>query len=369
MQDTSDETRATRPGPCPRCCANCRYAMPMGHRDETLLVCPCRPDRPGRFTVVEPEEGCREFRERILPEPKADEGTRLIPLVNMDGLCAMVDPADYEWLSQYTWRATSAGHAVYACTHCAGRLCFMHRMIMNPPEGMTVDHKNRCGLDNHRINLRNATQRQNCANRTRAPGVSGYRGVTRCGSKWKAQITGRHGPLRLGLFDDPVEAARAWDRKAIELRGEFARLNFPEEHRVRYVDMQGRITACSGAVARLQCTRRRPAALPSADCVCCCHAEQNDGATAGGAGCPFFAFSGFFRRSPLVRGDAGRRCLACPRPQTTNGRYALTGTLQTGLANAGAPSHAQGTVHAAWQWFPLWARGPPHLPRGPTISG
>ncbi len=32
----------------------------------------------------------------------------------------------------------------------------------------------------------------------------------------------------LGLFDDEIEAALAWDAKAKELRGEFAYLNFPD---------------------------------------------------------------------------------------------------------------------------------------------
>jgi len=34
--------------------------------------------------------------------------------------------------------------------------------------------------------------------------------------------------FNLGLFDDDVEAAKARDRKAYELEGEFAYLNFPD---------------------------------------------------------------------------------------------------------------------------------------------
>ena len=35
--------------------------------------------------------------------------------------------------------------------------------------------------------------------------------------------------IYLGLFDDEAEAAKARDRKAYELAGEFAYLNFPDE--------------------------------------------------------------------------------------------------------------------------------------------
>ncbi len=260
---TGHEPPATPPAPCSRCCANCRFALPVEHKDETLLLCPCRGDRCGRFTVVEPQGGCREFQPRVLARQKEDETTRLIPLVNADGWYAMVDPADYEWLSQYTWRAICTGNTFYACTRCRGKRCLMHRMLMNPPAGMEVDHKNRNGLDNHRINLRNCTRRENSCNRRCAVGVSGYRGVRPCGDKWQACIRHRRKVIPLGLFDDPVEAARVRDRKAIELHGEFACLNFPQEARGRIVGLGGTIRARSGARARLRCVTRGPSQAPA----------------------------------------------------------------------------------------------------------
>ena len=47
--------------------------------------------------------------------------------------------------------------------------------------------------------------------------------------KWLAYVTLNGKLYRAGRFEDKVEAARARDRKAIELHGEFAKLNFPIE--------------------------------------------------------------------------------------------------------------------------------------------
>ena len=58
-----------------------------------------------------------------------------------------------------------------------------------------------------------------------------YVDVYRKGNKWRAGITCRGHHYFLGLFDDPVEAAKARDRKAYELHGPYAYLNFPEEFR------------------------------------------------------------------------------------------------------------------------------------------
>ena len=86
-------------------------------------------------------------------------------------------------------------------------------------------------LDNRRANLRLCTLAENMRNRRGNLGRDLPKGVTwqpHC-NKYKASIGCDGAPKHIGYYDDPIEAARAYDRKAIELFGEFARLNFPQE--------------------------------------------------------------------------------------------------------------------------------------------
>ncbi len=95
-----------------------------------------------------------------------------------------------------------------------------------------IDHN---GLNNRRDNLRECTPRQHLAGRGPCGGVSCFVGVYRRRDKWEARIRCRGKIYYLGVFDDKVEAAKARDRKAYELNGEHAYLNFPEDfaHRRR----------------------------------------------------------------------------------------------------------------------------------------
>ena len=105
----------------------------------------------------------------------------------------------------------------------------MHQFIMRPPKGKVVDHIDGNGLNNRRANLRLCTPRQNRRNTRPRRKTSAFLGVSRRGSKYLARIKHDGRQLYLGLFDDEIEAARARDRKACELFGEFAWLNFPDD--------------------------------------------------------------------------------------------------------------------------------------------
>lgn len=118
----------------------------------------------------------------------------------------------------------------YVTVRINKKIISLHRIIINAPDGMLVDHANRNSLDNRKCNLRLATRSQNMGNRISRIGASKYKGVhwRPSMSKWRAQITaGAKGDkqLKLGNFDTEDEAALAYNAAALEKWGEYAFLN------------------------------------------------------------------------------------------------------------------------------------------------
>ena len=160
-----------------------------------------------------------------------------IPLTQ--GKVAIVSDCDYEWLSQYKWQAMRgyketfyAAHAVRPKVGKRGYI-YMHRLILDAPDGMQVDHVNGDGLDNRRQNLRLATNAENRRNtRIAANNTSGCKGVCwdKVEKKWIAQIGINGRTRRIGRFDFLLDAALAYDRAAMAHYGEFANVNFPRLH-------------------------------------------------------------------------------------------------------------------------------------------
>ena len=108
----------------------------------------------------------------------------------------------------------------------------MHREVIKVPDDMYVDHINQNGLDNRKANLRPATCAQNIRNRKKFfnKSRSRYKGLLwdRHYKKWRVRIHLNRTQIQIGVFDDEIEAAKAYDRAAKKYHGEFASLNFPE---------------------------------------------------------------------------------------------------------------------------------------------
>jgi hypothetical protein len=102
----------------------------------------------------------------------------------------------------------------------------LHRYITKAQKGEMVDHRNHDKLDNTRENLRVCTNKQNSWNQiSKKKGTSKYKGVTFEAGKFRAVIMKDGKKYHLGMFESDIEAAEAYNRKAIELFGEYAALN------------------------------------------------------------------------------------------------------------------------------------------------
>lgn len=145
---------------------------------------------------------------------------------------ALVDKEDFDRLSKIRWYLVKG----YAKTHLSsgnGGSNYlisipMHSFITNTygigvNGNLETDHINGNKLDNRRKNLRSCTRSQNIANRTlKRNNKTGYKGVSNSKGGFQVTIAGSY----VGWFKDKIEAAKAYDSKAKELYGDFAKTNF-----------------------------------------------------------------------------------------------------------------------------------------------
>jgi hypothetical protein len=142
---------------------------------------------------------------------------------------SVIDSESWELVSLFPWWAINSSGRLYAISYQRPAI-LMHRLLLDCPDDLFVDHKNGDGLDNRMQNLRICTHAENMRNRKRCSNCSSrFKGVhwDSHEKKWRAKIglDGRY--VRLGRFNSETQAALAYDKAARQFHGEFARVNFP----------------------------------------------------------------------------------------------------------------------------------------------
>ena len=144
-----------------------------------------------------------------------------------NGESLLLDDEDYDRLNQFKWSITADG---YATNRIYGETTYLHHSVLgNPPKNNVVHHKDGDKLNNQKSNLEFVTRSIHKLNHPRKPGKSGYYGVYAAsdGSGWQAKMKFNGIRYYLGTFNTKEAAAKAHDKKAIELHGTYANLNFP----------------------------------------------------------------------------------------------------------------------------------------------
>ncbi len=151
------------------------------------------------------------------------------------GKIALVDNEDYEFLMQFKWyaRFDKKGNYFYAVRSLKinGKqtTILMHRVIMGVIDSkIHIDHVNHNTLYNCKSNLRVATTSQNQANRrSQKNSTSKYKGISwhKRDNNWQVSIQKDKKTFHIGGFENEADAALAYNKKALELFGEFANLN------------------------------------------------------------------------------------------------------------------------------------------------
>lgn len=128
------------------------------------------------------------------------------------------------------WNVLSSGsmrHRRYARTTLPGRkYTLMHCLFAGSSPGEVVDHIDGDGLNNRDENLRVCVHAENVRNVRRVMGSVPFKGVRRQrNGRFYSSIAVDGRRVSLGGFTSPEAAARAYDRAAVALHGQFACTN------------------------------------------------------------------------------------------------------------------------------------------------
>ena len=144
------------------------------------------------------------------------------------GTVVLLSEQDFAMFKKYTWHIERARHTCYLRTRIGRRWPRFHQLILRRGPGKVIDHIDGNGLNNARSNLRVCSRAQNQQGAARARKWSEYVGVSfhKARNKWTASIQFRGKKHYLGVYDSQRAAALAYDVKADQLYGRYAKKNF-----------------------------------------------------------------------------------------------------------------------------------------------
>lgn len=190
------------------------------------VLCACGNERAACLTDlvdgVSLSCGCLPNTSRTIgPKPPEVRGAVWVPLTQ--GKFTLIDESDMGVLGARKWHAIKNKNRFYAVSS-KPKFTQLHRAILDAKRGELVNHINGDGLDNRRSNIRVCTAGGNAHNqKLHSNNTSGFKGVQFSKSKqrWFSIIAQKI----CGYFRNPVDAALAYDRAAIEMFGDFAMTN------------------------------------------------------------------------------------------------------------------------------------------------
>lgn len=150
------------------------------------------------------------------------------------GQFALVDDEDYDRLVAMGKWVLNNGYAAiiksFKNEHGkrTSKAIYMHRVVAKDINAPMIDHIDQCRVNNQKHNLRGCDFHKNGANsKKQSNNTSGYKGVhwDKRKNKWRAMIGFEMKLKHIGHYEDIKEAASAYNQAALNLFGEFAKLN------------------------------------------------------------------------------------------------------------------------------------------------
>ncbi len=204
-----------------------KYYVQIKHKRKTIYL--------GNYDTIEEAENVFNKKRNEINEERTKEFLSKDIIVNKDNIAIiitskgdeiLVDNDKYFELLKYSWNNNTNG---YAQARINGKKLLMHRYLLNAPENEQVDHINCNKLDNRLKNLRLSNSASNGHNKLKRKNLtSEYIGVSydKKSKKYVAQISKDKIKYRIGFYESEEEAAKFRDKKAVELYGSHAKLNF-----------------------------------------------------------------------------------------------------------------------------------------------